>query len=156
MNDPLTESNRLTIENQQLIELIREREATLRINPDLLLPGLFRPCTVRVLMVADGGLDFSMGDFGLRTFVRVLTTSPPGPYVRFKVSLAHIRSTVSDDAVMEGDADIVRSIKGFKFDKADHFKAADFDQVWLFGISTSYREGTAIRTTGCPTKSCVC
>jgi len=111
----------LTPDNRQLLELLQHRDHLHLIDPERYLP-ILRPCRVRVLLVADGGLDFSMGGFGLRTFVQTLRTTP-GFHVRFDITVAHINN-VSDDAVMVGQPGIVRSIKQFKFDDSSHFTPA--------------------------------
>ena len=125
----------LTVENRELISLLHERDRRYVLEPERWLP-ILRPCRVKVLLVADGGLDFSLNDFGLRTFVLTLQSIPTF-YVRFDITVAHI-SNVSDDSVMVGHPGIARSIKQFKFDDPGHFAPAMYDQVWLFGIQTSY------------------
>lgn len=130
----------LTPENRELLELARRRDQLQLANPELQL-NLLKPCRVRVLLVADGGLDFSLNDFGLRTFVEALRTIP-AYYVRFDLTLAHIND-VTDDAVMAGQPGISRSIKRFKFDDTSHFTPTMYDQVWLFGIATSYFRGNS-------------
>lgn len=93
-----------------------------------------RPCRVRVLLVVDG-LDYSLGDFGLRTFVETLLET--GGYVRFEITLAHIGSSAGA-GMMEGDARIAERITNFKFDDPDHFAADRYDVVFLFGIDTFF------------------
>ena len=61
----------LSVSNRELIELNLKRRFDFRINPELIYPWR-RRCTVNVLLVTDGGLDFGEGDFGLSTVVRVL------------------------------------------------------------------------------------
>lgn len=134
----MNELRHLTLENRNLLELVRIRDERYLLKPELYLP-ILRPCRVNVLLVADGGLDFSMNGFGLRTFVETLLTMP-GFYVRFNLTIAHI-GNVSDDGVMLGDPRIARSIKEFKFDDAAHFTPSMYDEVWLFGISTFYSRG---------------
>lgn len=131
----------LTVENRQLLDFALERDRLYQFEFERLIPILFKPCRVKVLLVADGGLDFSLGDFGLRTFVQTLVNMP-GFYVRFNITVAHINN-VSDDAVMVGHPGVVRSIKQFKFDDPSHFAPDMYDQVWLFGIATVYSRGTS-------------
>lgn len=128
----------LTLENQKIASLLTERNHALIDRPEILLP-ILRPCRVRVLLVTDGGLDFSMSDFGLRTFVETLLATP-AYYVRYEITLAHI-DNVPDSRMMVGDSRIARNIRSFKFDDAAHFTPAMYDQVWLFGISTFYSRG---------------
>lgn len=142
MSDTIPHSSdfgHLTIENRTLLDLALERDRLSLEAPEKLIPILFRPCRVRVLLVTDGGLDFGVGNFGLRTFVQTLLTMP-GAYVRFQITVAHI-DNVSDPAVMVGEPGIARSIKQFKFDDASHFAPDMYDQVWLFGIDTFYVRG---------------
>ena len=128
-----------TAENRMLMDLVRERDRLLADDPTRLYPHLFRPCRVRVLLVADDGLDFSVGGFGLRTFVETLL-GMPGYHVKFDVTLAHIDAR-SGDSMMDPDARIANRITQFKFDNQAHFAPDLYDQVWLFGISTFYSRG---------------
>jgi hypothetical protein len=96
----------------------------------------WRRCGVRVLIVTDGDLDFGEGDFGLSTFVRVLKNEAPSR-IGFEITLAHIRN-VSDARMLVDEPGIANRIKLFRFDNAAHFKPGMYDQVWLFGIETSY------------------
>lgn len=128
----------LSPDNQRLLDLVRERDRLLTVDPNRLYPNLFLPCRVRVLLVADG-LDFSVGGFGLRTFVETLLAMP-GYHVKFDVTLAHLYAAAGD-AMMDPDPRIVRRIPNFKFDVPDHFAPDKYDQVWLFGIATTFFRG---------------
>lgn len=121
-------------------DLAIQRERDFYLDPNRLIPVLLRPCTVRVLLVTDGGLDFGNGDFGLSAFVETLLVAP-GPYVRFEITLAHINSGVTDAQMLGGNAAIKARIKGFKFDNDAHFTVDKYDQVWLFGIATLWNRG---------------
>jgi len=129
----------LTAENRETLALFQKYEKLRLFEPERFRPLWKPPCRVKVLIVADGGLDFSLSDFGLRAFVDTLRTMP-GFYVRFEITLAHINN-VSADAVMAGHPGISRSITQFKFDDPSHFTPTMYDQVWLFGILTSYSRG---------------
>lgn len=131
----------LNLENRRLLEVLRDRDERIRTDLQNQIAILLRPCTVRVLLVTDGGLDFSANDFGLRTFVETLL-STTGFHVRFQITLGHI-DNVADDQIMAGDVRISRTIKQFKFDDPSHFSSTLYDQVWLFGISTSYSRGVS-------------
>lgn len=96
-----------------------------------------RPCKVRVLIVVDG-LDFSLADFGLRTFVETLLTARS--YVKFEITLGHILGA-SGAAMMDPDARIAGRIPQFKFDNNAHFTPDKYDVVFLFGIATSFNRG---------------
>lgn len=122
--------------DDRLIDLALERRRLDRLHPEILRPW-WRPCTVKALLVTDGGLDFGDGDFGLSSFVSTLVNDGRS-YVRFEVTVAHLRADVSDAQVMVGKPGIARSIKAFRFDVASHFTPTMYDQVWLFGIETFY------------------
>lgn len=128
----------LTAENLRHLELRDRFRDDWRLNPDLYVPFL-RPCTVKLLLVADGSLDFSEQDFGMATFVRSLLDMP-GRHVRFQITLAHI-SNATGTRMMPGDARIARRIASFKFDNGDHFGVDKYDAAFLFGISTGYARG---------------
>ena len=119
-----------------LVDLAVHRRELYRLDPEILLPWR-RPCTVRALLVTDGGLDFGDGDFGLSAFVTSLVNDGRS-YVRFELTVAHLRTDVTDAQVMVGRPGIARSIKGFRFDVASHFTPTAYDEVWLFGIETNY------------------
>lgn len=118
-------------------ELARKRRELFRLHPEVFF-WWRRPCTVRTLLVTDGGLDFGMGDFGLQTFVNVLVHDGRS-YVRFELTLAHLRNDVTDAQVMTGAPGVARSLKGFRFDEPTHFAPDMYDEVWLFGIETNLR-----------------
>jgi len=123
--------------NRQLLESVLERAEIYRTKPLALYPWLLRPCRVRTLLVTDGGLDFSAQDFGLSTFVSILLNDDRH-YVEFDLTLAHLRSDVTDSQVMAGAPGIAGSIKDFRFDEQAHFTPDMYDQVWLFGIATAF------------------
>lgn len=129
----------LSLSNQRILERNIQRRIDFRIDPSI-IHHWFSRCRVRVLLVTDGGLDFGEGDFGLSTFVRVLQNDAPSR-VRFDITVAHLRSGVTDAQVMMGAPGIVRSIKGFLFDDPGHFAPDTYDQVWLFGIETNFHNG---------------
>lgn len=89
--------------------------------PELLYPWLLRPCTVRILMVTDGGGSFTNADFGLTELLEVLSVSP-GPYVRFAVTKAHRSAGGGNGA----------DIDGFRFDTSD---LSLYDQIWMVAVS---------------------
>ncbi len=103
--------------------------------PEYIHP-IMRPCTVNILVVTDGALDFNLGNGGLRTFVESLKNNQP-TFSRFRITVAHL-SNHSGAAIMEGEDAVVRSIGGFKFDDTDHFTPDMYDVVFLFGHATSY------------------
>jgi hypothetical protein len=129
-------TDHIRAEHKKLLDLVAERDIQWRLDATSLIPWLFRPCTVRVLLVTDGALDFGSGGFGLRTFVETLLDGA-GFYARFEITLAHIANR-GGDQMMAGDGRIADRIPSFRFDDTDHFTADRYDQVWLFGIETTY------------------
>ncbi|MEQ6901704.1 hypothetical protein [Nocardioides sp. YIM 152588] len=124
----------LTLENRELLDAVHRRDHVLRDAPEKLLVPLFPRCTVRILLVADGGLTFGSADFGLRTLVKTLQGGSTLT-TRFLVSIAH-RAAPGGDAMLPGDATIANRVTGFRFDDAADFPAGAYDQVWLFGIDS--------------------
>ena len=106
---------------------IRDLEAQYEIQQEFLLdelrfrPFLLRPVNVDILMVTDGGGSFGRADFGLSALLHALAT-PPGPWVRFRVTTAHRR--------FDPNADLT----GFRFDAVD---LGSFDQIWMFALERS-------------------
>ena len=122
-------------EVQNILNVRRDRQSLIKEDPRLVYPWLMRRCKVRVLMVADG-LDFSEGGFGLSTFVETLINAGFW-HAYFEITIAHLDSFVSDDAVMVGKPGIHNSIKGFVFDNPSYFTPTMYDVVYMFGISTN-------------------
>lgn len=125
--------------NDSILDLIKARKEQMRFSPEKIVPWL-GPCTVKVLIVTDGGLDFGMGDFGLSAFLDCLINDGRF-YVRFNITLAHLRSDipVTDARMAAGNAGISNRINNFTFDNANHFSSAMYDEVWLFGIETNFK-----------------
>ncbi len=106
-----------------------------RLNPGLYYDLFWRPCTVRILMVADSFLYFSDENFGLSDLISVLKNETHG-YVQFEITVAH-RGSPSNIRMGIGNPDIEKSITSFKFDESDDFDPEAFDQVWLFAAQRS-------------------
>jgi len=132
----MSEGDVLTPENRVRIDELATLRARYRLKPHVHKPILFRPCEVRILMVADSFLYFSDEEFGLSDLIGTLAT-PPGPYVRFELTCAH-RASVADAQVAVGNPNVARSIKNFRFDDPDHFTPNMYEEVWLFGAETSF------------------
>jgi hypothetical protein len=94
------------------------RHELLYVDPSKLHIAWRLRCTIRMLVVMDGG-GFGGGDFGLQEFLTAFTVAP-GPWIRFAVTKAHMGS--------DSDADI----ENFEF--ADH-DLSSYDVIWLFGVS---------------------
>lgn len=123
--------------NVSLEDHIRFRKEARRLNPDIIFPWR-RPCSVSVLLLTDGDLNFGLGDFGLSAFVNLLSNGRS--YVRFNLTLGHLRSNVTDAEVMKGAPGIAASIKDFRFDNPQHFTATKYDEVWMFGFETNFHQ----------------
>jgi len=126
----------LSVENHCFLELREalERETVLQHGKFWLF---LKPCTVKLLLVTDGGLDFSDAyGFGLAAFVRTLLDMP-GRHVRFEITLAHI-DVAAANQMMDTKPRIANRITRFRFDKPAHFGSSKYDVVFLFGIKTSF------------------
>ena len=119
------------IKTQDRLEVI----SNVRFNPAHYHGLFWRPCTVRILMVADSFLYFSDEDFGLSDLIGILKNENLS-YVRFNITVAH-RGNPTDVRMGVGNADISGQIKNFKFDDSDDFDPATYDQVWLFAAQRS-------------------
>lgn len=97
------------------------REELIRAYP--WIKGLYPPrhrCRVRILMVADGFIDFGSGAFGLSEMVSAVAVSDVF-WVVHEITTAHRGSGVAD-------------LPGFRFDRArPAVSVGAYDQVWLFG-----------------------
>ena len=124
--------------NQQLLALNDLRRATLRSDIAVFYPW-WRRCTVNVLLVTDGNLNFGEGDFGLSTLIRTLLDEAP-LRVRFRLTLAHLRSSVPSGDMLAVETRIAARLTDFRFDEPSHFQSEQFDEVWMFGIETSFNQ----------------
>jgi hypothetical protein len=120
-----------------LEQLARHRFDEVRIRPDRFWPW-WRPVTVKLLLVTDG-LDFGDGDFGLSAFITSLLDDGRG-YARFDITLGHLQSSVTDQQMLVREPRISRRIKGFRFDVSTHFTPTAYDEVWLFGVETNFKQ----------------
>lgn len=83
---------------------------------------LRQPCPQRVLMVTDGSLDFGAGGFGLSEFVGIVQAAG------HTVATAH-RSGAGPNRTIAGAFNFATA--------ATPVTTANYDQVWLFGFSTT-------------------
>lgn len=119
-----------------LEHLARQRWEIARIRPELFWPW-WNPVPVKLLLVTDG-LDFGDGDFGLSAFITSLLNDGRR-YARFDITLGHLQSGVSDQAMLIRESRISKRIKGFRFDVTTHFTPTMYDEVWLFGVETNFK-----------------
>ena len=127
-------NNALSAENLRMFNWRQQALHDIIVKPELHWPYL-RPCTVRLLIVADG-LDFSAQNNGLSTFVQTLLDMP-GRHVRFNITLGHIYN-VGANEMMGGEPRIARRLTRIRFDDAAHFAPDMYDVVLLFGIAESF------------------
>jgi hypothetical protein len=127
MADRITDFGFLTPTNKRIWDL------TNKLDFDDLRPVLLR-CKTRILMVADGTLDFSpTRGFGMGVFAdTILDMILPA---RVELTLAHMRSGRN---LLDGDARVMNRIHQFKFDDPAHFGTNMYDSVFVFGIDTNF------------------
>lgn len=109
------------------------RELNLR-KPDFLKPFTpkywwWKKCKTKVLVVADGGLNFGMTGFGLSEFLTTFNELETLSGTNYEVTLAHRGAIINSPNPV-----VVNHISSFNF--ATSVDLNDFDQVWLFAISS--------------------
>lgn len=98
------------------------------------LPGFFKPCTVRILIVVDGydgsflNVTFGQLYFSLSAVVHELENNPEW-WVKYQVTKAHRQN----DPLGEAD------MNGFRFTQPG-FDIDSYDQVWFFGARSNENE----------------
>lgn len=122
---------------QSLLEKTLEERTAFRTVPHTYLPWLLPRCTVKVLMVADGFIDFSKHNFGLATFLDTIINDGLF-YVNFQITLAHLRNDATDEEMAVGTPGIANRITGFVFDNPAHFTPTLYDEVFMFASDTFY------------------
>ena len=96
----------------------------------------WRRCTVKVLIVTDGGLKFDTTAGGLSEFLTTFNQLQATTWNNYQLTLGHRTSSPSSSNPL-----VVNHFNNFKFDTSVAIN--DFDQVWLFGIDS----GTPINAT---------
>lgn len=132
-----------------LLEQTLEARSAYRKVPHTYLPWLMPRCTVKVLMVADGFIDFSKHDFGLSTFLDTIINEGLF-YVNFQITLAHLRNDASDEQMAVGTAGIANRITGFVFDNPAHFSSTMYDEVFMFAAETYFHNSSYSTREGSP------
>lgn len=120
-----------------LLEKTLEARQAYSTTPHTHLKWLLPRCTVKVLMVCDGFIDFSKHDFGLATFLDTIINDGLF-YVDFQITLAHLRNDATDDEMAVGTPGIYNRITGFVFDNPAHFSSTLYDEVFIFASDTYY------------------
>jgi hypothetical protein len=94
-------------------------------------PILLYGPTIRILIVTDDEGSFTKEHrFGLTELISSLKKLPIG-VATLAITKAH-REQATDMKPFPEQADI----QGFRFDNPAHFDASDYDEIWLFGISS--------------------
>ncbi len=104
------------------------------LKPDFLKPYLpkwwwWRRCTVKVLILTDGGLNFGIGGFDLSEFLTSFNQLQATTLNNYELTLGH-RGTITPNT----NPLVVNQISNFNFQTS--VALSDFDQVWLFGINS--------------------
>jgi hypothetical protein len=92
------------------------------IDKSLLPPFLFPPAHVRILMYAEGGIQFTGGSFHGLTHVLATLAADPWFWVKFDVTKANRGADPSADR---------QNVK-----LTDFTLSASFDEIWLFGFNS--------------------
>lgn len=111
-----------------------------KLKPDFLKPYIpkwwwWKRCTVKVLIVSDGGLNFGIGGFDLSEFLTSFNQLQATTWNNYQITLGH-RGTITPNT----NPLVVNHISNFNFQTSVTLN--DFDQVWLFGINS----GTGLPT----------
>ena len=106
----------------------------MRLKPDFLRVYFprwwwWRRCNVKVLIVADGGLNFGIGGFGLSEFLTSFNQLQATTWNNYQITLGHRGITTPSTNPL-----VVNNISNFNFQTSVTLNT--FDQVWLFGINT--------------------
>ena len=104
-----------------------------RLKPDFLKPYFpkwwwWKRCTVKVLIVTDGGLNFGITGFHLSEFLTSFNQLQATTWNNYQITLGH-RGTISSST----NSLVINQISNFNFQTSVTLN--DFDQVWLFGIN---------------------
>lgn len=119
------------LDRAERIKLIKELNI---LRPEFLKPHVprwwwWKRCRVKVLIVCDGGLNYDTGDFGLSEFLTAFNQLEATTWVDYRVTLAHRGAIINSPNPV-----VVNHISSFDFSTSVTLN--DFDQVWLFGISS--------------------
>jgi len=121
-----------SLPREERLEVTREIQ---RLRPDFATDFTprwwwWRRCKVKVLVVTDGALNFGSGGFGLSEFLTAFNALETQSWVNYEVTLAHRSSIINSPNPV-----VVNHISNFKFDSSVNL--SDFDQLWMFAISSS-------------------
>lgn len=113
------------------LALIRQLES---LKPDFLKKFYpvwwwWKRCTVKVLIVTDGGLNFGTSGFGLSEFLTSFNELQATTWNNYQITLGHRQIIIPSTNPL-----VVNQISNFNFQTS--VTVNDFDQVWLFGINS--------------------
>ena len=123
-------SNPISKEDQDLFARVAARNLQFATNIQHTAPHFLPPETIRLLLVTDGRIGFSDSQWGLSTLIHALTATPPRPFLKVELTVAH-RALDVPPAFMGPPT--ARQIPGFNFANPAHFTPTLYDQLWLFG-----------------------
>lgn len=117
------------LDREERISLTRQLEW---LRPEFLKPYYpkwwwWRRCTVKVLIVTDGALNFGTGAGGLSEFLTIFNRLQSTTWNNYQITLGHRSSSVPSTNGL-----VVSQINNFNFQSS--VTLSDYDQVWLFGI----------------------
>lgn len=117
------------LDREERISLTRQLEW---LRPEFLKPYYpkwwwWRRCTVKVLIVTDGSLNFGTGAGGLSEFLTIFNRLQSTTWNNYQITLGHRSSSVPSTNGL-----VVSQINNFNFQSS--VTLSDYDQVWLFGI----------------------
>lgn len=120
------------LSRDERVLLIKQLEA---LKPDFLKPFYpkwwwWKRCTVKVLVVTDGGLNFGTGVVGLSEFLTAFNELQSSTWYNYQLTLGHRTTSPASTNPL-----VVNQINNFNFQTSVTLN--DFDQVWLFGINSS-------------------
>jgi hypothetical protein len=119
------------LSRDERLQLTRHLEA---LKPDFIKPFYpkwwwWKRCTVKVLVVTDGGLNFGTGVVGLSEFLTAFNELQATTWYNYQITLGHRSTSPASTNPL-----VVSQVNNFNFQTS--VTLTDFDQVWLFGINT--------------------
>lgn len=134
--------NSISKADQDLFARIAARNLAFTNEIETAGPHFFPPQIIRLLLVADNRLGFSDTQWGLSILIHALTATPPRPFLKVEITVAHRNPDVPPEFMAPADAAISHRITGFNFADPAHFSPSMYHQVWLFGdVAAEFKFG---------------
>jgi hypothetical protein len=134
--------NPISQADQDLFARVAARNLAFTTDIESAGPHFFPPHTISLLLVADDRLGFSDTQWGLSTLIHSLTATPPRPFLKVAITVAHRNPDVPPEFMAPADTAISHRIIGFNFAEPTHFSPAMYHQVWLFGdVAAEFKFG---------------